>query len=354
MLSSSSRLLPITIVAVAVAVVLSGVGVRSQQLPAPAAKAAEKCQKAIKKAAVAFVGKKLKSLNACANGVLACVQVKPGDASCVTKARAKCTSELAKIAAEEEKLRAAIVKACTDDLTPAQLLSSDGLGYDGVAATCLSEFSTALTDVNSIAACVAAHHECRSEKLFEVQEPRARELIEFAGAALPATTCLVDYGGNGESLNDPKETGKAVVKCEKAIKKAGAVFTAKKLKSLQKCVDSIFTCVQTKAGDAGCLTKATGTCNKEFDKITTATGQVGPAIDKACAGIAFPTVSGASGANLTALASECAPFGVPAIGSLAAYEQCVVQQHECRVEQMLEATTPRMQELLGLGQVTLP
>jgi cysteine-rich repeat protein len=193
-------------------------------------------------------------------------------------------------------------------------------------------------------------HECYAEKLLEVQEPRAMELMRFAGVnATALLPCLVDHGGNGENLNDPKGAGKAVESCEKTIKKTGIKFVSKKLKSLQKCADAVFTCVQTKPGETKCMDKANATCTKELDKIAQEEAKIGPAIDKKCADseIAYAVLGASNAANLDALAMECALYGVGSLSTLADYKQCVFQQHECRVEELVRFEVPRAEELFG-------
>jgi hypothetical protein len=51
-------------------------------------------------------------------------------------------------------------------------------------------------------------------------------------------------------------------------------------------------------------------------------------------------------ANLDGSAAECAQFGVPALGDLEQYKQCVFQQHECRVEELLRFEAPRAETLI--------
>jgi len=54
------------------------------------------------------------------------------------------------------------------------------------------------------------------------------------------------------------------------------------------------------------------------------------------------------GANLGALAAECALFGVPGpgLGTFADYKQCLLRQHTCGVEELLRFEVPRAAELL--------
>jgi hypothetical protein len=119
---------------------------------------------------------------------------------------------------------------------------------------------------------------------------------------------------------------------------------------LESCVDGLFTCVVTKAGDQQCIDKANTSCGKNLAKIPVAGDKLATDIDKRCAekSIRFAILRTATGANLDALAPECSTFGVPAIGSIADYEECLFRQHSCRTEELLRFQAPRAEVLLGL------
>src|SRR5690242_18066213 len=80
---------------------------------AKAAKAMVKCQSAITQAGAKLVATELKSLDACSTAILSCIQTKPGDTACTTKAQGKCSKALLDaIPQAESKLAAKIVKSC--------------------------------------------------------------------------------------------------------------------------------------------------------------------------------------------------------------------------------------------------
>ncbi len=64
-----------------------------------------KCQQAIAKADAKFASAKAKLVQKCAAGVYACLQLKPADPKCRTKAGATCTKQLAKLTAPGERRR---------------------------------------------------------------------------------------------------------------------------------------------------------------------------------------------------------------------------------------------------------
>jgi hypothetical protein len=82
--------------------------------------------------------------------------------------------------------------------------------------------------------------------------------------------------------------------------------------------------------------------------IANAEDKVAPTIDKGCADISFDTLKTADGANIQALATECATLGVPALNTLADYETCLVRHHECLTEDLLRFESPFAEGLLGL------
>src|SRR5262249_5733207 len=55
-----------------------------------AGKAADKCAKTIRKAGAKLTANHVKQLGACEKAVADCVQLKPGDAACLAKAKATC------------------------------------------------------------------------------------------------------------------------------------------------------------------------------------------------------------------------------------------------------------------------
>jgi hypothetical protein len=64
--------------------------------------------------------------------------------------------------------------------------------------------------------------------------------------------------------------------------------------------------------------------------------------------IAYATLRAARAANLDALAGACAAVGVPALDTLADYQQCVLRADACRVEGILRVQAPRVAELMGV------
>jgi hypothetical protein len=320
-------------------------------LPGPAGKVADKCQKQIKKAGAKFVGAKLKILDKCSGEAFKCIQTQADAAKraqCLLKAGGKCTSALGKVAGLEAQLRTSFASKCGVALTLDQLRSADGLGYGDVEAQCPNPINVSA----DLAECLIAQHECAVERMFEVQAPRAKELMRAASvpqSAIDALECLQDFGGSGLDLDDETGAGKTVVKCAQGLDKAGASFTTAKLKSLEKCVDKVFTCVQTKPTDAKCIPKAQSACDKEFLKIGLAELKLRAAVAKSCGTLDYAGVLAATdGTRLAAAGADCATFGVGSLASLAEYTECLFRQHECLVDALLPIEAPRAASLLGM------
>ncbi len=323
-----------------------------------AAKAADKCQKQIGKVGGKFVKNKLKRLDKCLAGIFKCIQTKDAtkQPACTAKAAAKCDKELAKIfASDEPKLEDGLLKKCDDPgtLDIADLRSPDGLDFQRVALFCDTEYDLALVTVDEVARCVRTHKECRVEQIFRAQFPRAAELLDFAGvdgALVANLTCLTGSPGPGTGFGDtdPKGDGKIVDKCAKEIRKAGAKFVTTKLKSLEKCLGAVFKCVQTKPGDDGCITKASGKCDKELGaggKIAKAEAKLRSSVEKRCSD--FTPVFGTIGLHVDDLTMECARYDVPGVATLNDYVECLYRQHECLVDDMVALQYPRTEELLA-------
>ncbi len=334
----------VTAIALAACLPLLAIDANASALPDPgAAKAANKCQATIKKSGAKFATKTLKSLEKCYDALFKCIQTKPGDQKCIDKALVKCGKEVdTKVPKERDKLASSIVRKCESF---ADLGSADGLGFDSIANACSTDFGVDLVDVASVAECLRAQHECRAEEMFNVQMPRAGQIADALAVPVRAGTCLENLGGTGD-VGDPKGLGKALDKCQKELKKAGAKFVGKKLKSLEKCVDALFKCIQTKPGDQKCVDKATGKCTKELEtNIPKAEAKLASSIDKRCLAI-FAQLGPGDAMNVDGLAPGCQEVGIPDVGTIENYRDCVVRRHECLVDEIFRHEAPRAEALL--------
>jgi hypothetical protein len=176
--------------------------------------------------------------------------------------------------------------------------------------------------------------------------------------------CL-QSGANGNQLGLPTN-GKAATKCQKTIAAVGAKFVQTFEKELQKCADRVFTCIQQKPTDPKCLPKAEKTCAKAGPKLFTGPRsqreKLVQKLTKGCGApkpdaaplLSLPELRETLGLGYEALEAECEALGVPALGSIEEVSACLIHQHECRAQQLLDAQMPRARELLELGGATRP
>lgn len=329
-----------------------------QGLTAPGAgKAILKCAKAIAKTGTKTGAAHQKALQKCVGAAFACVQQKPSDGACTTKATGTCDKQIGKLAAKDAKSAATIVKACgAAPLASADLTGVGGLGFANESDACAKRGIASLATPGDVAACVVAEHACRAENLVGGQYPRADELLAFVGRDADAQfPCL----GAGSGGGDRDDRAKAVVKCTGTIAKAAAKFASARGKTVQKCAASLHACVQVKPADAKCRTKAGAGCVKQFAKLTApgkgAAAKLAAAIGKSCtkAPLVLADVLATSGAGFDLLGGECTALG-GGLGSITGLADCVARRHACRVDQMLENELPRIRELLAIAGVALP
>lgn len=315
-----------------------------------AAKQAAACQQAIAKGGAAFVGATSKSLEKCYDGLFRCVQTKPGDQGCTTKAVAACAALDAKAPAAGAKLAAAITKKCTSF---ADLTNADGLGYgSSIASECPTDFGITPTDVGTVADCIRAQHACSAERAFGVAMPRAGQLAADFAVPVRVGSCLGNHGGGGDVGNPT--LGKALDGCQKALKQSGAKLGAAVLKILGKCVTTAFGCAQTKPGDAKCTAKAQAACDAAVGSdLPKAEAKAAAAIAKKCLAV-FADLGAATALNTGALASTCGAVGVPNVATLDDLVRCVLRQHTCAAEEQLRFEVPRAAALLQETGHALP
>jgi len=318
-----------------------------------AAKLANACQAAIEKAGARFVATRLKGLAKCSTRALTCVQARAGDpAPCLAGVATGCARETDKIAGARTKLIDTVLRRCGPVGAP-DLLRLAGLGYENVRDTCATRFGTTIGDVPSIAQCLAQQHECLAGQMLSTEVARTGELLRVLGTDLGARSCVDDLGGAGVGLGDPRE-GKALDKCQRGSASAAAAFATATLKRLQKCVDVVFTCIQTKPNDPSCLPRARLACERQLAKLTGDAAKLRTGIDRKCATAALAMLKSTTGLNLTDLLATCTPYGITQIDMLGDYTECLLHQHTCVAEEMLLFEAPRAAELLGIVGQSLP
>lgn len=327
-------------------------------------KALGKCAATLAKAGAKLVNGEIKRLHKCMQTVFACVQQKPGDAKCLAKGTKVCQAAGVKRLADLAKYTATLRAKCgPPTLTSDELLNDPGLGFKHEEDVCADAGVgvATLTSVDDVAACTGALHTCRAQQMVNMQEPRAQELIQLSQIDANAFPCIEGVAdGQGFGRSDPLDQKRAVT-CEKTLTKAGGKFASGKLKLAQACALAVSKCQQEKSGDAKCLAKAQQTCAKQLTKLTGPSGleqKLAAAVAKTCAAPALELETLFSdegiGFGVTKRTLECGGLGAGQLDDAAAVATCLNRQHECRVEQALDAELPRWRELLTTGGITLP
>lgn len=320
-------------------------GATATPLPVQPGNPTTVCQKHLRRAARTYVDKKMKVLDRCGSAASRCVQRKPNDPVCLEKTRARCTTALGKLANDEAKFIANVLRRCAS-LGPNDVFGSSGLGYNEVATSCEELFDRSLSDLSSVAQCLAAQHDCRAETLLSLVRPRTGEMLRLLGATSDAGSCREDFGGSGVGVGDPKGLGKAVERCVQTLVRGGASLTKTRLNSIGGCIDAVFVCVEADSGNAACLTAATERCAKDFGRVNQQIAKLTLAAGKACNGLDFALLGGPTGAYLDAITPDCESFGVPDVATVADYVACLVRRNECEVADLIRYESPRAGALL--------
>ena len=240
--------------------------------------------------------------------------------------------------APESRCRSAgATKAC-GGLDPSQITGDGGLGAAG--NDCAQVGAAAVTDLATLTTCLAKQHDCLASRIFQLEVPRVLELLHFtppdavtvAPADQDALACLDDAGGTGADV----ALGKALAKCQSSIEKVGAKLASSRLKTVEKCVDAVFVCAQTKTGDdlTACNAKAKAGCATGFTKNTGQSDGLKAGVDKACGDAAtFTAFRTPAGGNLNALlpsglvlppGARAVSLGCSPLVTAADYENCLV------------------------------
>ena len=249
------------------------------------------------------------------------------------------------------KVQAQIEKACVSaDFAFGDFEIPAGLGFAAEAATCARRGVASLGSLADVVECIRREHACVVERVIGVTVPRAHELLTLGGwdpAELPCLENGADGGGNGVGADKRK----ALRKCDGALQKAAAKLVTARAQSVQVCSAAVFTCVQTKPGDAGCLEKARAKCAKGTAAVSGLGATFTNAVGKACSKPPLEPADllGPAGLGASALAPACVALGVPTLTTSADVASCLVRGLECRADQLLINEAPRSEELLQIG-----
>ncbi len=148
------------------------------------AKALLKCGKTIDKLSLALLGAAAKTVQSCFDAGIACLQVKPTDPACLTKARAKCDKGFGKLQDPSKgtiaKIATKFLKVCSAsaNLSLIDLGGTSGLGLSSQIPRCDA------LEASGIDRCFGEQAFCEGGYVIERQIPRARELLDLLGVEL--------------------------------------------------------------------------------------------------------------------------------------------------------------------------
>ena len=144
------------------------------------------CQQGVTKLSANYVASKLKNTGQCLEDLFDCVQLKPGDQSCLDKAQQGCDKLFANVVNTGIKLVPSVDKTCGSISFPA-LYDGTGVDYFDVVDNelCVPYGVSDIGTVNHYANCMYRSNECDGEELLTFSVPRAAELLGLVGRQLP-------------------------------------------------------------------------------------------------------------------------------------------------------------------------
>jgi hypothetical protein len=297
------------------------------------------CQRDVRRAARSYVEKKLKTLEKCGGAASLCVQRKPNDPKCLPSVRTRCATILGKLADAEAKLIAAVIKRCAG-LSSSEVLGDDGLSYGDLANSCAVRFGRTLSDLTSVAQCLAAQHSCRAETLFARECPRAGELLRLADAVPDVGACREDFGGSGLGVGDPKGSARRSSAACRRWCTAGRVSPAP---------DSRPSAAASTAFSSASRRRTARRVPREGDaevrarvRPRAARGRQAHRGDRqALQWHRLRRLERARRRDLDAVTPACASYDIPTVSTLADCVACLVRQHECDVADLVRFESPR-------------
>jgi hypothetical protein len=146
------------------------------------------CAKALTRAGRTLASTRLARTANCMNAVFNCVQTKPGDQGCLTKAAVRCGSEAGKIVAAEAKFTVAVNKKCPA-IPFGALASGLGLNFGALDSTCSALGVGPATSLASYQECLRRAHACDAGTVLQAASPRAGEMLQQVGRLLLESFC---------------------------------------------------------------------------------------------------------------------------------------------------------------------
>lgn len=151
------------------------------------------CARAIRRGAAKLAATGGQKLGACANGLVGCALLKPGDAQCLEGRKKSCGAAVqyldpAALNPASAKLRAAVRKRCDAQVSVAAAVTPAGQNLAALEGQCGS-VGVDLQSFEAYATCLERHHACRLRDVAPVAIPRVHDLLSRIGLDQPAAAC---------------------------------------------------------------------------------------------------------------------------------------------------------------------
>ncbi len=341
-----------------------------------------RCQQRLEISAAALVESYFDEFQTCTSTVLHCVQEEDGDERCLSDARAICASELGWTALKGggpvETFVAQVATECAP-VDSALLFGENGLAHGTMS--CSSYGDAEASTLDELTGCIGRQHLCRALQLVSMQVPRARELLALGGVDLMPLGCLTDWEarqgtgllargeaerifGDNKRLRRSKRAAQAVTRCQASVAWTGLDYARGYLKNVRSCLAASRACLGEELGQSACQSTAHEICAVQMNRIRGGERSLSVSFPASLAkGCAPSTEPGAdqlplfddlldpAGLGFRSIAGRCTELGHGGTDSLETLSECLLADHECRLEQMVLRENPRAAELFRLGGI---
>lgn len=140
------------------------------------------------------------------------------------------------------------------------------------------------------------------------------------------------------------------MRCQDVLLRSAERVVRARFRSLAKCEKSLQRCVQLRADDPSCVEGAADRCARALARVRREEASRSAAVARGCPQdlVAPADLLARGGLGFELVAAECAAeFGTVA-EDVATIFACILRQHACHVERMVEVVAPRTRELLRL------
>ena len=195
------------------------------------------------------------------------------------------------------------------------------------------EFGGGLGDVAAVASCVASQHGCRSGGARRNRgSARRRASRDGRSVRAPSSASPISAAPIPNAPENPD--ARALDACSRAVRRAGRRFATHRLAHLQSCLAAHASCLKHDVRPRGVRASAPTRPAPRARRASPAMpARLAATIERGCGGLDFDARARRGRCQPRRLwRRRCAALGVPALASLADYEQCLARQHACAVD----------------------